>query len=449
MLALIALGLPLALSLKDRVNDEVRSQAHSQAAIVATGASNLIDPPDERAMDRLVGIASRTVRGRVLVVDDSGVVLSDSGDTRTVGRNYGSRPEIAVALDGQSDQRERSSQTLGTKILATSDPVFRGERVVGAVRITQSVDAVSSAVDRSLLGLGLLALLVLAFAMVVAAVIANQISRPIRRLDVTARRFATGRTETEAEVTGSREQRSLARSFNEMTSRVERLLGSQRDFVASASHQLRTPLTGLRLRIEGMSEEVSDPRTRKELGAALREVDRLSRMVDELLILSRAGEIDVPGESVDLRELAAEAHDRWVSAVGERRLVLSGMERDGIGSAFCARADIDRVLDVLVENAVNYSPAGSEVGIVVAPGKILITDEGEGLEPGEEETVFERFTRGRAGRQGVDGTGLGLSIARELAGQWGASVAIESRAEGGTRATLDFSRGRPGSRDAR
>jgi len=62
--------------------------------------------------------------------------------------------------------------------------------------------------------------------------------------------------------------------------------------------------------------------------------------------------------------------------------------------------------------------------------------------------VFERFTRGRAGRQGVDGTGLGLAIARELAGQWGVTVAIESRAEGGTRATLDFSRGRPGSRDA-
>ncbi len=111
---------------------------------------------------------------------------------------------------------------------------------------------------------------------------------------------------------------------------------------------------------------------------------------------------------------------------------------------FCARADIDRVLDVLIENALNYSAAGCEVGIEVAPAKILITDQGEGLEPGEEETVFERFTRGRAGSRGVDGTGLGLSIARELAGQWGASVALESRAQGGARATLEFSRGSPG-----
>ncbi len=325
---MIALGLPLALSLKDRVNDEVRSQAHSQAEIVATGASNLIDPPDEPAMDRLVRIASRTVRGRVLVVNDAGVVLSDSGDTGTVGRNYGSRPEIAVALGGEGDQRERSSQTLDTKILATSTPVFRGDRVVGAARITQSVDAVNSAINRSLLGLGLLALLVLAFAMVTAAVIANQISRPIRRLEVTARRFATGGTETEARVTGSKEQRSLARSFNEMTSRVERLLGSQREFVASASHQLRTPLTGLRLRIEGMSEEVSGPDTKEELDAALREIDRLSRMVDELLILSRAGEIDVPGESIGLKELASEAHHRWAGAAGGHRLVLSGTDRE-------------------------------------------------------------------------------------------------------------------------
>ncbi|MBK8294529.1 MAG: HAMP domain-containing protein [Solirubrobacterales bacterium] len=281
----------MALSLKDRVNDEVRSQAHSQAAIVATGAGSLVEPPDDEALDRLVGSASDTVRGRVLIADGSGIVLSDSGGPETVGRNYSSRPELSAALEGNSDQRERSSDTLDTRILATADPIFIGDRVAGAVRITQSVDAVDATTNRSLLGLGLLALLVLAFALIIAAVIANQISRPIRRLEVTARRFATGGLDEPAELTGSREQRSLARSFNEMTSRVERLLKSQGDFVASASHQLRTPLTGLRLRIEGLRDDSEDPADRQELSSGLQEIDRLSRMVDELLVLesSRRG----------------------------------------------------------------------------------------------------------------------------------------------------------------
>lgn len=436
MLALIALGLPLALSLKDRVNTEVRSQAHSQAAIVATGAGNLITPPEYKSLSRLVRTSADTVRGRVLIVDRNGIVLSDSGVPSSAGSNYSSRPEIAVALGGESEQRERSSDTLDTEILATSDPIFRGKEAIGAVRITQSVDAVRSAVNRSLLGLGLLGLLVIAFALLFGAVIANQIARPIRRLEVTARQFATGGADTQAEITGSTEQRSLAHSFNEMTSRVSRLLRSQRDFVANASHQLRTPLTGLRLRLEGLSDDLNNPDERAELEAGLREVDRLSKMIDELLILSRAGEIDVPGEMLDLDELAREAHDRWVNATGGRSLVLKDSGEPDIGPVFCARADFERVLDVLIENAVNYSPPGSEIVIDVAPGSIRIIDEGEGLEPGEEEIVFERFARGRSGRQGVKGTGLGLAIARELAEPWGGSVSIASRVGRGSVATI-------------
>ena len=437
MLALIALGLPLALSLKDRVNTEVRSQAHSQAAIVATGAGSLIGKGgDPDSLSRLINIAAETVNGRVLVVNGSGTVVSDSGVPGSVGSNYSSRPEIAAALKGKSDQRERKSDTLGTEILATADPVIRGNRTVGAVRITQSVDAVHSAVNRSLVGLGLLGLLVIAFALVVAAVIANQIARPVRRLEVTARQFATGGTEAEAEVTGSTEQKSLARSFNEMTARVGRLLRSQRDFVANASHQLRTPLTGLRLRLEGLSDELEDDGQRAELDAGMKEVDRLSKMVDELLILSRAGEIDRPGEVLDLKDLGQEARDRWLGAMGDRDLVLEGIEREDLGPVFGARPDIERVLDALIENAIGYSPPDSTIGIAVSEGTIRVTDEGSGLEPGEEEAVFERFARGSSGRQGVRGTGLGLAIARELAGQWGGSVSLARRKGGGTVATV-------------
>ncbi len=442
LIAIVALGLPLALSFRDRVNDEVRSQARSQAAIVSTGAASLIGTPVDPALDRLVRIAGRAVRGRVLVVDGSGTVISDSGGSRNIGEDYSSRPEIASALDGEGVQRERDSDTLGTRLLATSDPIAQGRRTVGAVRITQSVDAVQSAVRRSLLGIGLLALLVIAFALLVGAVIANQIARPIRRLESTAREYATGEgdptTEPVAEIRGSTEQRSLARSFNEMTARVGRLLRSQKEFVASASHQLRTPLTGLRLRLEGLSDDLKDPASRAEAEAGLVEVDRLSKMVDELLVLSRAGERDVPGEQIELEELAAEACDRWAAAAGERSLVLDLPQDGEPNPVFCARVDLERVLDVLIENAVNYSPAGSEITVEVTTGRISVLDQGQGLEPGEEEAVFERFARGRAGRQGIKGTGLGLAIARELISQWGGEVTIGSRQPTGARAIVSL-----------
>ena len=103
---------------------------------------------------------------------------------------------------------------------------------------------------------------------------------------------------------------------------------------------------------------------------------------------------------------------------------------------FGARPDIERVLDALIENAIGYSPPDSTIGIAISEGTIRVTDEGSGLEPGEEEAVFERFARGSSGRQGVRGTGLGLAIARELAGQWGGSVSLARRKGGGTVATV-------------
>ena len=107
--------------------------------------------------------------------------------------------------------------------------------------------------------------------------------------------------------------------------------------------------------------------------------------------------------------------------------------------ASAPRADFERALDALIENAIAYSPRGSEITIAVAPDRIEVLDRGPGLEAGEEEAVFERFHRGSAGT-GTKGTGLGLSIARELSGEWGGSVTLQNREGGGVRAMLELPR---------
>ena len=162
-----------------------------------------------------------------------------------------------------------------------------------------------SAVRRAELGLLLIALSVLALGLLAGVVIAAHVSQPLRRLEAVARRVARGDLSARAEVEGSREQRSLSRSFNEMTDRVVRLLAAQREFVADASHQLRTPLTGLRLRLEEARRILTNPEAGAELDAAIAEVDRLSHTVDELLVLSRAGERELTGAPIDLTALAA------------------------------------------------------------------------------------------------------------------------------------------------
>jgi signal transduction histidine kinase len=441
LLALIALGVPLAVSLRDRVDSEVRGQARSQADVVAATASELIDPTRSAALERLAHVSAESVRGRVIVVDRRGRLLADSAGA-PAGRSYAGRPEVRAALRGQAEQITRSSETLGADILATAVPVIERGLPAGAVRVTQSISAVDRAVRTSILDLAALAGVVLLLGLVAGALIAQQIARPIRRLDRAARDVAGGDLDTAVAIEGSTEQRSLARAFNEMTRRIKRLVRAHQDFVADASHQLRTPLTGLRLRLEGLGDRLRgrDEAIEVDLDAALKEIDRLSLIVDELLILSRAGEHELPGERVDLGDAAARAAERWRHAAGESGVDLRADAAAEAGSAWCARPDLDRAIDALVENALRYSPAGSTVAIEAGPGRIEVLDVGPGLAPGEEETVFERFSRGSAGRRGPSGTGLGLPIARELTRQWGGEVTLSNRDGGGLRAVMEMPR---------
>jgi two-component system, OmpR family, sensor kinase len=304
------------------------------------------------------------------------------------------------------------------------------------VRVTQSVEAVHRATRKAILSLALLGAVVLGLGVVAGALIARETSRPILRLEEAARRVEEGDLETTALVEGSSEQRSLARSFNRMTARISRMLRGQQEFVADASHQLRTPLTGIRLQLEELRESLPEGDQRiAEIDAGLTEVDRLSVIVEELLILSRAGERESPAEEFDVGSATERIVDRWSKTAAETGIGLTLAGDHDAGSCVCARADFERALEAMIENAIQYSRPGSEVTIATTPGHIEVLDRGPGLAPGEEEAVFERFHRGSAGA-GTKGTGLGLSIARELAGEWGGSVTLENREGGGVRAVL-------------
>lgn len=437
VLAVVSLGVPLALSLRDRVNAEVRSQALSQADVVAATSAALLSPPSSKDLEALARSSGATVRGRVLILDARGQVLADSASNSTLASSYSSRPEVASALRGKAVQTQRNSHSLGESILATAVPIIYRARTIGVVRITQSVTAVQHAVSSTVAKLALVAATVLLLGLLAGALIARQIAQPLRRLESAARRIAGGELSARAVVEGSSEQRSLSASFNEMADRNQRLIAAQREFIADASHQLRTPLTALRLRLEEASALAGEEAVSAELMAGTAEVDRLAAIVDELLVLSRAEDRELEGELVDLPDAARRAVLRWNAAAASLRITLRALDEGG-GSAWCARADLDRALDVLIENALHYSLPGGEVTIADRDRRIEVRDRGAGLAAGEEELVFERFHRGHAGRQGPPGSGLGLAIARTLARAWRGEARLVNRLGGGAVAILEF-----------
>ncbi len=427
LLAIVALEVPLALNLRTRVDREVRSQALSEAEVAAATSAGQLGRPAE--LRRIATTVARSARGRVVIVDRAGRLIADSAGEDVLGADYSTRPEIAAALRGNTFQEQRRSQTLDEEILATALPVLARGRPEGAVRVTQSVDAVTRTTRASILGLIAIGVLVLLLGLAAGALIARQIAGPLRRLDEAAARVSEGDLSARAKLEGSTEQRSLATTFNEMTARVERLVAGQREFVADASHQLRTPLSGLRLRLEEARAQARDPATEEEIDGALVEVDRLAAMVTELLLLSQAGEADAPAERVDLADAARRAAARFPDGVR----TVSGAP---VPPVWCAPADRDRTLDALVENALYYG--GGSVTLVPRPGAVDVLDDGPGIDPAELEQVFERFHRGVAGRAGPPGTGLGLASARELRRRWGGDVRLANREGGGAAATVEL-----------
>jgi len=429
VLAVVALIVPLAVSLRDRVDAEVRLEARTEAEAVASRTVSVIAPPNLARLQSLSLTASKAVSGRVVIVDRKGRILADSDSAAAAGSSFANRPEIASALGGHVSQAKRYSKTLSAEILATAVPVYTGASPGGAVRITQSVSTVSAAIRRAWLGLALIGLLVIVLGLVAGAVIARRITKPIVRLDDAARRVAGGDLTATARVEGSTEQRALATSFNTMTERLTVLLGAQREFVADASHQLRTPLAGMRLRLEEARAQASEDEQREELDAAIAEVDRLALIVNELLELSRAGEGKPPLAVTDAATALHGAFERWRAGAAQVGCELRlGVIEDA--QFACHHSDVDRILDAGIENALAYAP-GAPVRLSSTGGAIVVDDGGPGLRGEQSESLFERFHRGEAGRIGPPGTGLGLSIVRELARRWGGEVTIADRASGG------------------
>ena len=358
VLVIVALEVPLALNLSKRGDSEIRSKAQGQAQLLAAGASGRLD--DRAELNSMVETSARDLGGRVIVVNANGRLVADSAREGARG-DYSSRPEVAGALRGRSSQGERHSDSLGEDILFTAVPIERDGRSAGAVRVTQSVDDVQTEVRNdviALIGVGVVALLL---GLGVAWLLAGSLAKPLRSLASTARRVAGGNLDSRAEVTGSSEQREVATAFNDMTRRLGRSLTAQREFVANASHQLRTPLTGLRLRLEAAAAKSDQPRVRDDLAAAEHETERLARLLSELLTL--AGERErPPAEPVDVSEAVGGACERWQAPARRSEHELTVDEGDPAEVRALAE-DLAAMLDNLIENALHYSPAGTRVTV--------------------------------------------------------------------------------------
>ena len=314
-------------------------------------------------------------------------------------------------------------------------PVASSGTVHGAVRVTYPTSALDRRVRRYWLVLAAIAAVVLAVAAVVGLRLSRTVTAPLADLEEATKAAGEGDLTARAAVdAGPPEIRALAARFNEMVARLDVLVRSQQEFVADASHQLRTPLTALQLRLENLGRDVG-PGGAAQLDGALAEVTRLGGLVDGLLSLARADAIEASPVSVDLHDAVRSRFAAWAARAEMTDVTLELDVPAGL-RAEATPGSLDQVLDNLLANALAVSPQGSRISVRGLRAErfveLHVADEGPGLTAEQRARAFDRFWR----ESPSSGTGLGLAIAHQLVTADGGELELRDAAGGGLDAVV-------------
>ncbi|MEU1551481.1 ATP-binding protein [Streptomyces scabiei] len=503
----IPLGFVYSRAERERIVNAANDEAESVAAYTALSlAAGRQDELAERARH-----CAERIGGKVVIVDADGRLLASSHSlSDDEEKTLPTQPEISAALRGRATTDVRTTTTGGVHYLAVAAPVGHatpdtgpgrgadrapgagsvtvadstqnparlltrtqsrpqkraappstasattadtaaGATTVtaqGAVRVTLPTTMVHARVFAVWLLLALAGLAVLTGVAAVAFAFARWTGRPIRQLEEATHRLAEGGRATSVVVTsGPPEVRSLAAAFNTTAARLEHLLASQRAFAGEASHQLKTPLAALRLRLENLEPDIAR-RARPSLDAAVTETDRLARMVEGLLAMARLEEAAAIPAQVDLGAICAERHRTW-GPLFERGGVSLVLFAGVVGPVTAVPGAVEQILDNLLSNALRASPAHSTVTMELrlhVPARralrearphwvdLHVTDEGPGMTPEQRARAFDRFWRAPGAPKG--GTGLGLSLVQRLAHASGGEVTLREAATGGLDAVV-------------
>jgi signal transduction histidine kinase len=436
-IVLLALEIPLAVVFARSERQDLTRKVERDAVALASRFEGALESGKGNAqLRREVDAYAKTTGGRVVVVTSDGTSVTDTSKQDDLG-SFASRPEFIQALgrgpDGLAHTATgiRHSATLGSDILYVAVPIAREGVVLGAVRITYPTSEVDARVHRTWVILGALAVIVLGVSALVGLRFAQATVIPLARLERAADAAGAGDLTVRAPIEGPPEVRSLAGRFNQMVGRLGDLVRSQETFVADASHQLRTPLAGLRLRLENLEANV-DEDGRGSLEGAIGEVDRLNRLVDGLLVLARADSGAGTAEHIDLGALVEDRVALWSALADEQQVhVVAAVE--GSVTVRATPGRLDQVLDNLLENALAVSPPDATITVSAknAAGgvELHVRDRGPGMSEEERTRAFDRFWRSE--RTQTDGTGLGLAIVRRLVESDGGSIDLRAADGGG------------------
>jgi two-component system, OmpR family, sensor kinase len=339
----------------------------------------------------------------------------------------------------QTDRGEISTPAGRVKYVAV--PVRASGSVDGVFVVASFVDREAEELDSAIYALIAVGFVFLLIGSVLVWRLAGSVLEPVRAVTATARSISGTSLEQRIPERGSDEIAQLAATFNDMLDRLQRAFATQRKFFNDAGHELRTPITIVRGHLEFL--ETDAEQRERTVGLLLDELDRMGRIVDDLLLLAQADEPHfLELGPVNVADLTEELETK-ASALGRRKW---RVEASGRGIIVADRQRLTQAVVQLAQNAVQHTEEDAEIslGSAVVPGeaRFWVRDSGPGISPEDQERIFERFVRGANGRRS-GGAGLGLAIVRAIAAAHEGRVDVESSPGRGSTFTISIPTDQP------
>ena len=373
---------------------------------------------------------------RVLVTDEAGLILYDTGAVSGVGK-YALTGEVVAALRGNDAFSSRYAE--GCFHSRASAPVMNRGTVVGAVCLWQRDDGQGLLLEEIQRNMRLVSLVVGLVVLGIFALFSHRLTRRVSTLLSGIRTVRAGEYTHRVSMTGHDELAQLAEDFNQLTGRLQATEEERRRFVSDASHELKTPLASIRLMTDTIlqDEEIDREMTREFVTDIGEAADRLIHISQELLALNRLEERrEVPSEAVDVNAWA-ERTCRMLAPLAKEAGVTLETDLGEDCAARCDPEDVSQIFRNLMENAIKYNVPGGRVTVTTRRAEDLVllsvADTGMGIPEEDRERIFQRFYRvDKARSRAAGGTGLGLSIVQDTVRFYGGGVDVEPRPGGGT-----------------
>ncbi len=451
MVILFVLVLLNTYPLLESQNMVFRSKVTAMAGSVKVMESALsgLEELTPENVSQALQVVEKTGVSRILVTDTAGLVLYDSRETDSAVGLYALYTEIFQALQGKN---AFYSSFDGEAFLSRgASPVVYHNQTVGAIYAYEYDTEQAELLQSLQVNIRRISIVEVAVLAVMSLVLSRVTTRRISELLQAIRQVREGAYSHRAEEKGNDEIAQITAEFNSLTDKLQVTENARRRFVSDASHELKTPLAGIRLLTDSIlqTENMDAETVREFVGDIGQEAERLSRITEDLMRLTRidSGILDEAGAVAVAPVL--ERVVRMLRLVAREKGVSLTSQADADAVAVATEEEIHQILYNLMENAIKYTPEGGFVHVALSlRGEAVVMeveDNGVGIPEEDREHVFERFYRvDKARSRAVGGTGLGLSIVRDTVLRRSGTIEVQPRQGGGSVFTVRLPRAERG-----